>query len=225
MTYLIKEHYVLEGLQQNDSLHILFSVDPSETIHSLSYDQKGTFWIGSDQGLSYYNKDEKVLHRIETKLFNNITQLFLDNQGRLWICAQNMLFSYVINENRFVVWSESDGFSPNEILFMYQQSSKTNNIYLAGTNGLVKIDKNISYNDKVQPQIELTDIIFNGSSYMSQLDGKEKKINIPWNYTSLSITINLNEKDVFRKALFRYSIAGLNNQYIESYNHKLELPS
>lgn len=225
LTYLIKEHYVLEGLQQNDSLHILFSVDPSETIHSLSYDKKGTFWIGSDQGLSYYNKEEKVLHRIETKLFNNITQLFLDNQGRLWICAQNMLFSYVINENRFVVWSESDGFSPNEILFMYQQSSKTNNIYLAGTNGLVKIDKNISYNDKVQPQIELTDIIFNGSSYMSQLDGKEKKINIPWNYTSLSITINLNEKDVFRKALFRYSIAGLNNQYIESYNHKLELPS
>ena len=54
---------------------------------------------------------------------------------------------------------------------------------------------------------------------------KEKNINIPWNYTSLSIAINLNEKDVFRKALFRYSISGLNNQYIESYNHKLELPS
>lgn len=224
LAYLIKEHYVLEALQENDSIRIIFSVDPSETIHSLSYDPKGTFWIGSDQGLSYYNKKEKVLHRVETKLFNNITQLFLDNQGRLWICAQNMLFSYVINENRFVVWSESDGFSPNEILFMYQKPSKTNNIYLAGTNGLVKIDKNISYSDKLQPQIELTDIIFNGRSYMNQFDGKEKKIYIPWNYTSLSITINLNEKDVFRKALFRYSIAGLNSQYIESYNHKLELP-
>lgn len=225
LTYLIKEHYVLEGLQKNDSIHILFSVDPSETIHSLSYDKEGTFWIGSDRGLSYYNKNEKILHRIETRLFNNITHLFLDNQGRLWICAQNMLFSYVINENRFVVWSESDGFSPNEILFMYQKPSKTNNIYLAGTNGLVKIDKNISYNDKLQPQIELADIIFNGSSYMNKFDEKEKNINIPWNYTSLSIAINLNEKDVFRKALFRYSISGLNNQYIESYNHKLELPS
>lgn len=225
LTYFIKEHYVLEGLQASDSLHILFSLNPSETIHSLSYDGKETFWIGSDQGLSYYNKNGKTLHRIETKLFNNITQLYLDKQGRLWIGAQNMLFSYVINENRFVVWSESDGFTPNEILFMYQQPSKTNNIYLAGTNGLVKIDKNISYNDKQQPTIELTDILLNGSSFMKRFDTEEKKIDIPWNYTSLSITINLNEKDVFRKALFRYSIAGLNNQYIESYNHKLELPS
>lgn len=225
LAYLIKEHYVLEALHANDSIHILFSVDPSETIHSLSYDKKGTFWMGSDQGLSYYNIKEKVQHRVETKLFNDITHLFLDNQGRLWICAQNTLFSYVINENRFVVWSESDGFSPNEILFMYQKPSKTNNIYLAGTNGLVKINKNISYNDKFQPQIELTDIILNGRSYMKHFDGKEQHLSIPWNYTSLSVTINLNEKDVFRKALFRYSIAGLNNWYIESYNHTLDLPA
>lgn len=60
---------------------------------------------------------------------------------------------------------------------------------------------------------------------MNQFDEKDKRIDIPWNYTSLSIAINLNEKDIFRKALFRYSISGHNNKYIESYNHKLEVPS
>jgi len=224
LIFMIKENYVLQTLQKNDSLSLLFTTEPSETIHTLCYDKKGTVWIGSDQGLSYYNLNEKVLHRINTRLFNNVSYLFLDDKGRLWIGAQNMLFSYVIDEGRFIIWSESDGFSPNEILFMYQEQSKTNNIYLAGTDGLVKIDKNISYNDDLQPEIDLSDILFNGSTYLKQFNTTHRSVAIPWNYTSLSVVFNINQKDIFRKTMFRYKIEGANEQYIESYNNKLNLP-
>ena len=186
--------------------------------------KKGTVWIGSDQGLSYYNLNEKVLHRINTRLFNNVSYLFLDDKGRLWIGAQNMLFSYVIDEGRFIIWSESDGFSPNEILFMYQEQSKTNNIYLAGTDGLVKIDKNISYNDDLQPEIDLSDILFNGSTYLETIQHDSPVGCNSLNYTSLSVVFNINQKDIFRKTMFRYKIEGANEQYIESYNNKLNLP-
>ena len=224
LIFMIKENYVLQTLQKNDSLSLLFTTEPSETIHTLCYDKKGTVWIGSDQGLSYYNLNEKVLHRINTRLFNNVSYLFLDDKGRLWIGAQNMLFSYVIDEGRFIIWSESDGFSPNEILFMYQEQSKTNNIYLAGTDGLVKIDKNISYNNDLQPEINLSDILFNGSTYLKEFDATQRSITVPWNYTSLSVVFNINQKDIFRKTMFRYKIEGANEQYIESYNNKLNLP-
>ena len=224
LIFMIKENYVLQTLQKNDSLSLLFTTEPSETIHTLCYDKKGTVWIGSDQGLSYYNLNEKVLHRINTRLFNNVSYLFFDDKGRLWIGAQNMLFSYVIDEGRFIIWSESDGFSPNEILFMYQEQSKTNNIYLAGTDGLVKIDKNISYNDDLQPEIDLSDILFNGSTYLKQFNTTHRSVAIPWNYTSLSVVFNINQKDIFRKTMFRYKIEGANEQYIESYNNKLNLP-
>lgn len=225
LIFIIKENYVLQTLQKNDSLSILFKVDPNETIHTLSYDKKGTVWIGTDQGLSYYNLQEKVLHRLDTKLFNNVSYLFLDDKDRLWISAQNMLFSYLIDKGRFIIWSESDGFSPNEILSMYQEQSKTNHIYLAGTEGLVKIDKTISYNYDFQPEMELSDILFNGSTYLKQFDAGSQSVTVPWNYTSLSIAFNLNQKDIFRKTLFRYQIEGGNDQIIESYSNKLNLPS
>lgn len=70
---------------------------------------------------------------------------------------------------------------------MYQEQSKTNNIYLAGTDGLVKIDKNISYNDDLQPEIDLSDILFNGSTYLKQFNTTHRSVAIPWNYTSLSV--------------------------------------
>ncbi len=221
---LTKDNHIFTLSLETNELETLFAIEPHETIRSLCYDNEGTLWIGSDEGLSYYKLDEKILHRIETKMFNDVSYLFLDNTDRLWISAQNMLFSYIIKENRFVIWDESDGFSPNEILFMYQKPSITNNIYLAGINGLVKIDKNISYNAKTQPKVGLVDIIYNGSSSLNLLRQSDKTIEIPWNYTSLSIVMGLSEKDLFRQTLYRYSIAGLNNQYIESYNHKLDIP-
>lgn len=224
VAFLKKNNQVFTLSLKSNELTPLFSVDPHETISSLCYDREGTIWIGSDEGLSYYKLDEKRLYHIETKMFNDVSYLFLDNTGRLWISAQNMLFSYIIKENRFVIWDESDGFSPNEILFMYQEQSKTNNIYLAGINGLVKIDKNISYNAKTQPKVGLVDIVYNGSSSLNIFNESDRTIEIPWNYTSLSIVMGLSEKDLFRQTLYRYSIAGLNNQYIESYNHSLDMP-
>ncbi len=222
-SFLIKKNQVFEIKQQDDSLRILFSLPPQEVINSACYDGKGIFWIGSNQGLSYFDINRNVQKRIDTNLFTNISNLFLDKNGKLWISAQNMLFSYIIDEKRFIIWGESDGFSSNEVLFMYQKPSITENIYLGGTNGLVKINKNISYDDATHPNIQLSDIILNGKSYLSKRD-KNKILSVPSGYTSLEIKVNLNEKDVFQKTLFRYSIEGTNNLYIESYNHNLSLP-
>ncbi len=223
VTYLSKDNHVFSICLETYELKKLFSIDSNEMIRSICYDGENIIWIGSDHGLSSYNLQTELLQRIDTKMFNEISYLFLDDRGRLWISAQNMLFSFIINENRLVIWDESDGFSPNEILFMYQKPSKTNHIYLAGINGLVKIDKNISYNASTQPKVGLEDIILNGRSYLSKFNQDERSIEVPWNYTSLSVAMGLSEKDVFRQTLYRYSIAGLSNQYIESYNHKLDL--
>lgn len=223
VSYFMKENQVFVVEQANDSLHTLFSINEGDNIHAVCYDEKGTLWIGTDQGLGYYDSKRKKYNRISTKLFNNVSNLFFDNSGRLWVCAQNMLFSYIINENKFVVWSESDGFSPNEILFMYQKASRNGNIYLGGTEGFVKINQTISLNDIQEPKVELSNIIFNGSSCMNRLCNRS--VEIPWDYTSLEVAVGVSEKDIFRKTLFRYTIVGMGRQEVESYNPHLNLPS
>lgn len=226
--YLFRLNNVFEVTHKNDSLRVLFKLEPTVKIKALVYDEKSNLiWLGTDEGLGYFDvKSDTLFHKIETNLFNTISCLFLDENRRLWISAQNMLFSYIIDENKFVTWSESDGFSPNEILFTYQKPSKTNNIYLAGANGLVKIEKNITIADELQYQVELLDIIFNGSSYISHINERSRSVRIPWNYRTLSVAVALHEKDLFLKTLFRYNIkSGMNSQYVETYSNKLELPS
>ena len=96
---------------QTDSVRLLTEVDANETIHSMTYDpihQK--VWIGTDKGLRYCQLDTKECQSFETPLFNHVSYLTMDSKRRLWISAQNILFSYSIAENKFSSWSTSDGY-------------------------------------------------------------------------------------------------------------------
>ena len=227
VTFLFNDNLIFKVTQRDDSLHVVLRTDASERISSLCYDKtSGRLWLGSDLGLSYFDRGDKTQYRIDTRLFNSVSYLFIDKRKRLWIGAQNMLFSFLPDENRFVLWSESDGFFPSEILNTYQRQSGTDYIYLPGTNGLVRISENIPLNEIYLPQLKLSDVIFNGSSYVNKTNTKNNTIRIPWNYRSLSISISLHQKDVFLKTLFRYNVLSKSsNQFTESYNHKLDLTS
>lgn len=225
LIYLIRENRIFEIKKGDNKLRTIYTTDIHRIINAACYDGKGKFWIGSDYGLSSYNMNTREFKTIQTNFFNSILALTLDNQGRLWIGAQNMLFSYIIAEKRFVVWGESDGFSPNELYFIPPAAQNTDHIYMGGIAGLVKINKDISYTNYSLPRIKLADIILNGTSCLSDTDLTDQSIKIPWNYASLVIKVASNEKDVFRQTLFRYEIKGLNNHFLESYNRSFILPT
>lgn len=209
--------------QQNDSIRLLFELEKNETITSMSYDNNDIIWTGTDKGLGFFDLKSRKYHRIHTKLFNNISFLIADRKGRLWICAQNQLYSYIIKENKFTIWNSSDGFPSNEILFAYQKQSNKNYIYLGGSEGLVKINTNIPETETQIPEIYLSDILLNGSPYLKKI--KENTINIPWNYNSLSIHLRIKNRDIFQKYLLRYIIESRSKQLIETYDPTLNLSS
>lgn len=213
--------------QEDDIVRQLYTFPQDEIIIALTVDKSiNLMWIATKKGLYRYDIANQELEQVQSNLFKNITHLYMENTNRIWICAQNMLFLYLVDENKQVIWSESDGFVPNEILFMYQEQTTSNNIYLGGNNGFVKIERNIPINPDNNIEINLLDFIYNGSSYLNQIDSESKTYGIPWNYISLAIKINLSDNDFFRKTLFHYTIMGENNKYeIESYENTLNLPS
>lgn len=220
---LKRNNQIFYVAQENDSITLLCEIDKKETITALSYEDNN-IWIGSDRGLGYYNMKDKEFHHIHTNYFNNISSLIGDKKGRLWICAHNKLFSYLIEEKKFILWNSSDGFLPNEILASYYVPRNPNFIYLTGAEGLVKINANIPYNDMEIPQISLADIKYNGCSLTEQ-QLQNHTIRIPWNYNSLSVHIQTKSKDVFQKDLFRYTISGQSQQTIETFDAELPLSS
>ena len=209
--------------QKSDSIRLLFEVEKDELITSMSYDNNRMIWTSTNKGLGFFDLESQKYHRIRTRLFNGISYLIADGKGRLWICAQNHLYSYIIKENRFILWNSSDGFPPNEILFAYQKQSNRDYIYLGGSEGLVKINTDIPYTETQIPEIYLSEILFNGSPSLKKV--KENTIKIPWNYNSLSVHFRIKNRDVFQKYLLQYTIEGRGKQSIETYDPVLNLSS
>ena len=209
--------------QKSDSIRLLFELEKDELITSMSYDNNRMIWTSTDKGLGFFDLESQKYHRIRTRLFNGISYLIADGKGRLWICAQNHLYSYIIKENRFILWNSSDGFPPNEILFAYQKQSNRDYIYLGGSEGLVKINTDIPYTETQIPEIYLSEILFNGSPSLKKV--KENTIKIPWNYNSLSVHFRIKNRDVFQKYLLQYTIEGRGKQSIETYDPVLNLSS
>lgn len=208
--------------QESDSLSTMLRVE-GEVIRAACRDEQGIFWIGTDCGLSYFDPRNNELRRMDTQLFNNVATLLYDNQGRLWIGAQNMLFSYDIRKKKFILWGESDGFTLNELPFAYQAPPRHNNIYLGGVSGLVRIDRRISSQDEILPQMKLVDLQVDGNSMLDQLAMEKPELTVPWNYSSLVMKVLSLEKDIFRKKLFRYTIVGENRQQTVTYDHTFAL--
>ena len=209
--------------QKSDSIRLLFELEKDELITSMSYDNNRMIWTSTNKGLGFFDLECQKYHRIRTRLFNGISYLIADGKGRLWICAQNHLYSYIIKENRFILWNSSDGFPPNEILFAYQKQSNRDYIYLGGSEGLVKINTDIPYTETQIPEIYLSEILFNGSPSLKKV--KENTIKIPWNYNSLSVHFRIKNRDVFQKYLLQYTIEGRGKQSIETYDPVLNLSS
>ena len=209
--------------QKDDSAQLLFETNANEEINSMTYDaNQQTVWIGTNHGLAYYRMDEKIYRPFPTNLFNSISYLTTDQQGRLWICAENKLFSYTIGENKFTLWNASDGYLPNEIQSKFQMTRNKEFIYLSGSQGLVKIAASIESTETEEPEIYLSDVLYNGQPSLAQI--QDGSFSLPWDYQSLVVTFGIKSKDVFQKHLFKFTInTPLGEHSIERYEPNLNL--
>ena len=211
--------------QKDDKFCFLLETNANEEISSMTYDANNrTVWVGTSHGLAYYHLDKKEYKQYPTKLFNSVSYLTMDPQGRLWICAENKLFSYNIEEKKFTTWSQSDGYLSNEIQPKFQKTENKNCIYLCGSQGLVRISHTIQPAQKEEPEIYLADMQYDGKSHIKDIENQS--FEAPWNYHSLVLTFGIKSKDIFQKHLFKYTIRSSQSEYsFESYEPLLNLSS
>ncbi|MFV0325680.1 MAG: two-component regulator propeller domain-containing protein [Bacteroides xylanisolvens] len=223
-TYLNNLKYIYEFDHLTGKLTTLFKSRGDTIINSVAQDEYGNFWIGNNYGLNYYSVIKKTQTRISTALFAGVSQLVYDRQGKLWIGANNMLFTWLVNEKKFILWGESDGALPNEYLSTSRLVSEQGDIYMGGVKGLLHINSKLPLTTSELSFVQLSDIVVNGESVHNKLVGRLVGISVPWN-SNIRISIMAREKVIFRKKLYRYQIQGLSNKYIESYNPELTLHS
>lgn len=219
--YLMGTNNLFKLNFKTNELSSLVNMKEGDDFTSACRDDKGNFWIGSNFGLLFYNKQTGKTEKIHTNLFNSVSSLAYDKKGKVWIGAQNMFFAYIINEKRFVILDESDGVPSNELIFTPIPALRTPNLYMGGTMGLVRINTDIIFESNSSPILKLLEVKLNGKSALKQVNNN--CISIPWNHSSFNIKVIADEKNSFRKHLFRYVITGKDKMVIESYLQTLEL--
>lgn len=223
-TYFSENKHIYELDNQSGRLKTIFRCTKDTVINSVARDEYGNFWIGSNYGLTHYNPVTKVSSPISTNLFSEITLLICDQQGKVWIGTDSMLFAWLIKEEKFALFGESDGAIQNEYLSKPRLLSEQGTVYMGGVKGLLHINSKLPLATSELPKLQLSDVIINGESVNDQLSSNPPGISVPWD-SNITIHIMSKEDDIFRQKVYRYQIEGLNNQYTESYNPELVIRS
>ena len=220
-SFFYKGDQVFEVRQEDDVIRPLFRTGDGGTVTSVAFDGDRTVWVGTDRGLGRYDLFEEKYETVPTGLFDSVTALELDAEGRLWICARNQLLTYLCAKDRFLTWSTSDGFHPNDIKMLYQNATDPDFLYMGGSGGLVQVDRSIPVPEAETPEIFLDRVEVDGMPALSRMAGKT--LTLPWSYQSLHASFLVKDRDMFRRPLFRFTINGDLPRTVESTDPRLTL--
>lgn len=225
------EDYYLHDLEHiykiNSSLNeleLIFTCQTDTVFNSVSLDENGLLWIGSNYGLSYYNPVTKQYTLVPNTLINEISSLICDRQGRVWIGTEEKLFAYLIKEKKFILFGEPDGVVQNEYLEKPRLLSSSGDIYMGGVNGLLHINRHLPDEPALLPTLQLADILVGGERVYDRISN-DHQLSVNEKSKPIIIKIITRNKDIFRKPMYRYTITGLNGQNIYSYLPEINLSS
>ena len=207
---------------RKNRLETLYSCKGDTIFNSVSADENGIFWIGSNYGLSYYSMEKKQCINIPNSLINEINSLICDQRGRVWIGADSKLFAHLIQEGEFILYGESDGIILNEYLEKPRLLSTQGDIYMGGVNGLLCINKQLPNEPNAPPILELADVLVGGER-MNALMSTGRRLKVEEQSKPITIKIIAHDKDIFRKPMYRYTLLGMEGQVIYSYQPELTL--
>lgn len=195
------------------------------TITSVKQGKDKRFWLGTSSGLYVYDSTLQKLDTVDTKLFIGVMSLAFDDSDRLWISTNDGLYACVPHEKRVVVFGESDGVFTREFLPQPALKVTSGDIYISGVEGVVRIRPNQEFQKEEDFSVSLINLALDGSPIHPDGIFGEQAISIPWDYSTLGLSVIVKEKDLMRKKLFRFYIKGDREDLLETSSHAYSLPS
>ena len=224
--YLYDKHNVYELTKGSKTIKVICGCKEKDRINSAYIDADNNVWLATNNGIAHYSRRTQKYKQIPNNLFESANLIMPDNKGRIWIGAENKLYAYLKNENRFLMFGASDGAYNNKYLKSSRLITPQGYIVLGGTDGLLVIDKEFSIDMTEKPQIELTNITLDSVQIKKREISDNRTLEIPSGKKHIELKVTTVEEDILRPKMYRFVISGDNNQFIfESYSPSLVLNS
>lgn len=189
--------------------------EENNQILAASIDTTGTLWIAGPNGVSRIHLPSKRKESLKLPDGNDvITSLVIDREGTVWMGSLGIIYAYDPYKNHFVIYNEMDGILPNDFLAKPVLAASDGNIYMGGSEGLVRINKALKPASIPPPiTLELQEVSLNGNKVPFR---SRSTMEIPYNFSSLQVHAQLEGENVFHKRIYRFRIKGLNTEYTET---------
>lgn len=201
-SYLFSERKIVRLSHATHSLEDVCSIKEEQKITAACFDGKSTIYIGSNYGMAAYDIQSGESTMITTHLFNLVSSILWEREDRIWIGAKNKLFAYNPIENKFVIFGNSDGVLPNELLSRPILKTQQD-LYLGGSMGLLRIYKNRVPVSFPSPELHVATVEVDG--VFPEFE-EEAIVRLPWNFRYIHFNFMVEDSNYFRERNFRYTI-------------------
>lgn len=195
------------------------------TITAVEQGTDKRFWIGTTDGLFVYDRIRQQMDTVDTERISGVMSLAFDSRERLWISTHEGLYAYIPREKRTIIFSPSDGVFTREFLQQPVLKASSGDLYMAGVEGVVRIRSGQDFSEDKDFSIGLVNLALDGQSIHPDSISGEPVLSVPWDHTSLSLSVIVKENDLMRKKLYRFSIRGERTEEMESYSQSFTFPA
>ena len=134
-------------------------------VNSVYISPQNEIFVGTASGVCKYNRKDDNFTRLNLKLNKNEISCLFMKDSVLWISTPEGLAAY--SDNRFQVFTTSDGLCSN----LFQPKSglltQNNNIYFGSVNGFCTFEPNSFIINDIAPKVAITDVEVLGASLVS----------------------------------------------------------
>ena len=87
----------------------------NNSIISLTEDNQGTIWAGTEKGLYKFNTEHETFSKVKSTLLMGITNLVTDNNGDLWFMADSKAFRYTPKSDLLMLFNFENKFDVSSL--------------------------------------------------------------------------------------------------------------
>ncbi|QZT38682.1 response regulator [Halosquirtibacter xylanolyticus] len=183
-------------------------------------------WCATSIGLISYNLETKEIKHISSSFFGYSYCIADCDNDSFWITSERGLYKYTITKDNFRSYGKPEGNPFVSFSGRHSISTENGDTYLGTINGFLRISQNINSKQIISnPSLTIDHIMVNGIPLGRNKECKieNNRLQLPTDNSSLRLNVVVDEKNFFRKRMYKYKIEGFTENEIKTSNPEINI--